>query len=292
MHIKNVLVTGANGQLGQCFMALRDHTMHNYLFADRQKLDIADVEQVQQFFTDHQIDICINCAAYTAVDMAEQESDRTFLINESGVRNLALASAEHDVLMIQISTDYVYDSTTTRPLLESDRCRPRGVYARSKYAGEQALISAANKWIIFRVSWLYSPFATNFVKTMLRLGSQRDKLSVVSDQIGTPTYAPTFAAHLMEIMEEGRLTSEQINQIYNYSNTGITHWAAFAKTIFKYANIKCEIQEISTREFGAPAPRPLWSVMDKSKITETLGINIPHWESDLQLCLTALNLSA
>ncbi len=282
---KTILVTGSAGQLGQSLRALSANYQAHWLFVDRTELDITNLDRLKSYFNEHTIDICINCAAYTGVDKAESDPETCFAVNEQAVKQLIYVCNTSNTLLVHISSDYVYNSVSIRPLIESDECKPRGVYARSKRAGELAIITGANQWLIFRVSWLYSEYGQNFVNTMLRLGSERESLSIVSDQMGTPTYALDFAQDLLSILLTSQLNTSALNQIYNYSNLGVTHWAAFAHTIFKYADLQCKINEVTTKEYGALAPRPLWSVMDKTKGVKAYGWKLLPWEEALKKCL-------
>lgn len=288
-----ILVTGANGQLGQCFRHLAaDFPQMQFLFASSAELDISDRAAVKRFFQQYPIRWCINCAAYTAVDKAESEPEQAKRINVTGVKNLAKACAEHHTHLIHFSTDYVYHGKQNEPFREEDPVSPKGVYARTKLAGEKAALNAHPFGLmIIRTSWVYSPFGNNFVKTMLRLGAERDSLSVVFDQIGTPTYAPDLAAAVLQLIEKTQLTEipvEHLTGIWHYSNEGVASWYDFAQAIFEIRNLPCRLFPIETNEYPTPAQRPPFSVLNKSKIKTRLGIAIPHWRESLVRCLKAL----
>lgn len=285
-----ILVTGANGQLGNEFRALcTSDARHSFLFVGRSDLDITNLPSVNKLLGEFMPDVIINCAAYTQVDRAEDAPEEAYLVNEYAVGLLAHVAKSINAKLIHYSTDYVYDKLNAdEPLNENDRCQPRSVYGKSKLAGEQIIKSSGVDYIIVRVSWLYSTYNNNFVKTMLRLGREREEISVVSDQIGTPTYATDLARATMQIIDSDRFIRKNVKDIYNYSNSGVTNWNTFASKIFKIANIHCEVKEISTEKFGAKAPRPLWSVMSKEKIIRDYQLFIPHWEESLSVCLEVL----
>ena len=265
-----------------------------FVFTGSGELDISDEAAVKRFFQQYPIRWCINCAAYTAVDKAESEPERAHSINVVGVRNLALACAEHGSHLIHFSTDYVYHGGQNEPLREEDPVSPKGVYARTKLAGEKAAMDAHPFGLmIIRTSWVYSPFGNNFVKTMLRLGAERDFLSVVFDQIGTPTYAPDLAAAVLQIIEKTQLTeipAEHLTGIWHYSNEGVASWFDFAHAIFEMSGLSCRVLPIESSQYPTPAQRPPFSVLNKSKIKTQLGISIPHWRESLVKCLTELKL--
>ena len=282
-----ILVTGSNGQLGK---ELRDLSSQfeqfEFLFTTRDAMDITDSSNVDLIFQKYKPDYCINCAAYTAVDLAQTDIANAYDINERGVKNLTTACQAVQTTLINISTDYVYDSISDRPIVESDSCQPKGVYAQSKRKGEEILEQSDINWINIRVSWLYSSYNKNFVKTMLKLGAVREQLNIVADQVGAPTYAKDLASAILEIIIS-HPGPDQIGH-YNFSNSGKTHWADFAREIFKLTNLECQVSEITTKDFGAPAPRPLWSVMSKEKIQSTFDISLSNWKDSLQECLKTL----
>lgn len=279
---KIVLVVGANGQLGSEFKAIADkHTEYLFHFTDVNELNITKNNEVFDYFRVHQPDICINCAAYTAVDKAEEEQELAYLINSTAVKHLSIACQLQGTKLIHFSTDYVYDSVSDRPIIESDTCTPRSIYGLSKRAGEEVLEQSDIDWICLRVSWLYGVSGHNFVKTMIRLGTDRDALSIVADQIGAPTYAEDLAAVVMKILH----ANKGYGQHYNYSSSGITNWADFAREIMNQRSIACDISDTTTAAYGAPAPRPLWSVMSHDKIKATFDLEISTWQESLKRCL-------
>jgi len=276
-----VLVTGSRGQLGS---EIRDLvSSDDYLFTDRDTLDITDKTAVASFCDENGIDVIINCAAYTAVDKAEEDMENTDCINHLAVKYLAETAKEKEIKLIHISTDYVFDGMNYRPYMESDPTVPNGVYGSTKLAGEEAMtaVSPANS-IIIRTSWVYSAFGTNFVKTMLRLGKEREQLGVIFDQVGTPTYARDLAQAILDIVPQ--LSNSEV-EIYHYSNEGVLSWYDFAKEIMKMAKIECRIDPIETKAYPTPAKRPHYSLLNKAKIKENFNIEIPYWKDGLDACL-------
>jgi len=293
-----ILITGANGQLGQCFRKASAHWPgKSFVFEGSQALDISDRRAVRAYFKSRQskeedkLRWVINCAAYTAVDKAESEPEKARKINVLGTKNLAEACAENGIPFVHFSTDYVYHSRQNTPFQETDRVSPKGVYARTKLAGERAAFRAQPLSMVIRSSWVYSAFGQNFVKTMLRLGRERSELKVVADQIGTPTYAPDLADAVLTIIqkvESGELEKESIAGIWHYSNEGVASWYDFAAAIFELGGIECHVHPIATKDFPTAARRPPFSVLDKSKIKAAFGIEIPHWRESLRRCLAEL----
>lgn len=280
----NILVTGCNGQLGKEFQKISNiYTEHNWIFTDIDELNICNEHSVNSFFTNTSIDICINCAAYTAVDKAEDEEDKAREINALAVRNLANVCKSNNSLLIHISTDYVFDGTSERPYLETDTVSPNSVYGKTKAEGEQNIISSGCYYIIVRTSWLYSSYGNNFVKTMLRLGSERDFVNVVDDQNGNPTWAYDLANAILLLIQ--RFDNKKVKEIFNYSNEGTIPWSNFAEAIFYIGNKNCEVHPISTQEYGSKANRPSFSALDKTKIKEFTGIKIPFWRESLIKCI-------
>ncbi|MBR1652823.1 MAG: dTDP-4-dehydrorhamnose reductase [Alloprevotella sp.] len=281
----NILVTGANGQLGSELRRLApEHKKHAFVFTDVEELDITDAEAVNRCIAANDIELLINCAAFTAVDKAEGEAAFCDLLNHQAPRLLAEAMAEAGGSMIHVSTDYVFDGTAHVPYREDAPTCPNSVYGRTKLLGETAVRKACPDSVVVRTAWLYSSFGNNFVKTMLRLGRERTNLSVVADQIGTPTYARDLAAALLAIVEHGLVPG-----IYHYTNEGVTSWYDFTREIHRQAGITtCNVKPIHTEEYPAPAPRPHFSVLDKTKIKETYGISIPWWPDSLHECLQEL----
>lgn len=284
--MSTILVTGANGQLGNEMRNLSSTDPANrYLFTDVQELDITDLARVQAFLSENTVDYIVNCAAYTAVDKAESDIELCRKINAFAVENLAKASAAIGARMIHVSTDYVYSGTHYMPYVESDAVAPTSVYGVTKLEGEQLLLAANPASVILRTSWLYSPYGNNFVKTMLRLGREREKLSVVFDQVGTPTYAADLAAAIVTILN----APEFIPGIYNFSDEGVCSWYDFTLTIHRMAGIDtCRVSPIDTADYPSAATRPFYSVMNKKKIKATYGVEIPHWEESLQKCIAIL----
>ena len=282
----NILVTGCNGQLGNEFQKIARFNMdHNWLFTDIDTLDICNQDSISQFFTKNDIEICINCAAYTAVDKAEDEEDKARMINAFAVKNLSNVCKSNNAVLIHISTDYVFDGTSIRPYLESDSVSPNNVYGKTKAEGEQFIIESGCSYIIVRTSWLYSSFGNNFVKTMLRLGSEREFVNVVDDQNGNPTWAYDLANAILLLIQ--RFENKEVKEIFNYSNEGTIPWNNFAEAIFYIGNKNCEVRPISTQEYGSRANRPAFSALDKTKIKAFTGIKIPFWRESLLFFLTA-----
>lgn len=278
-----VLVTGANGQLGQSlqFIAPNYPDIH-FVFCDSKVLDITNLNNIHQVFEQYKPDYCINTAAYTAVDKAETEAEVAHLINVIGPKNLAEVCKEFDTILLHISTDFVFDGTKNTPYTEIDIPNPTGVYGQTKLDGEKAIQEIWHKHFIIRTSWVYSQFGNNFMKTMLRLASERDKLSVVNDQIGTPTNAVDLAEVLVKIISEhSKLNTEHFG-IYNFSNEGQCSWYFFAKKIFEFNGVKINLEPIPTTSFPTPAKRPGYSVLDKSKIKNTFGVEVNYWETSLK----------
>ena len=286
MH-KHILVTGANGQLGSEIKAISaSYQDFNFLFTDRDNLDIRDKESLKKFCSLNSISTIINCAAYTAVDKAESDVESADKINHFGVKYLAEVAKDQGISFIHISTDYVFDGNNHRPYLEDDTVNPQGVYGKTKLLGENALlkINPANS-VIIRTSWVYSSFGNNFVKTMLHLGRERDELGIIFDQVGTPTYAKDLAQVILNIVPE--LTNHTV-EIFNFSNEGVCSWYDFAKTIFELSNVQCKVKPIESKEYPTPATRPHYSLLNKSKIKNHFNIEIPYWKESLKECLTTL----
>ena len=278
-----VLVTGANGQLGQSikFIANKYPTIQ-FIYTDFDEMDITNIESCTNAFLKYKPQFCINTAAYTAVDKAESEPEKAHLINSIGPENLAKVCKEYDTILLHISTDFIFDGTSKTPYLESDLPNPQSVYGQTKLEGEIAIQNTWEKHFIIRTSWVYSQFGTNFMKTMLRLASERDSLSVVSDQIGTPTNAVDLAECLLTIISfDFRLSTFDCYGIYNYSNEGVCSWYDFAAAIFHQKEIKIDLKPIPTSAYPTPAKRPAYSVLDKKKIKDTFNIEISEWKASL-----------
>jgi dTDP-4-dehydrorhamnose reductase len=290
MSLPTILVTGANGQVGSEFRVLsKTYPQYNFLFAAKDELSIDDIDSVKKYFDTNNIQYCVNCAAYTAVDKAETEEEKAFLINADAVGNLAAICKIKGAQFIHISTDYVFDGSATSPYLESSNVHPLGVYGTSKLKGEQLAVENNPDTIIIRTSWVYSSFGNNFVKTMLRLMKDRESIGVVNDQYGCPTYAADLANAIMQIIStnhQSAISNQQL--IYNYSNSGIINWYQFAVAIKELTNSKCIVNSIPGSQYPTPAKRPQYSVLDTTKIRETFAIAIPDWKDSLVKCLELL----
>ena len=275
-----ILVTGGNGQLASCIKDVeKQYDDLNIIYTDHLELDICELNQIQTFFKSNpQIDYCINCAAYTAVDKAETEAEKAFEINATGAKNLAHVCNDHGAVLIHVSTDFVFDGEKNEPYTETDAANPISVYGASKLQGEVEIQQALKEYFIIRTSWLYSEYGNNFMKTMLRLAETRDGISVVSDQIGTPTYAGDLAEIIIQIIN----TKTEKYGIYHYSNEGVASWFEFAKEIFKLTKNKIKVNPIPSIEYLTPAKRPQFSVLDKAKIKTDLQIKIPFWRDSLK----------
>lgn len=281
----NILVTGANGQLGQELRSL-PKTDATYFFTDIEELDITQVEAIQYFVSKNQVDVIINCAAYTNVCKAEEEFDKAELINTQAVANLANVAKNNNAILVHISTDYVFGGNCVNtPIKEDADTNPLGVYGRTKLMGEEKIINSGCKYIIIRTAWLYSSYGNNFVKTILRLSQEKESLNVVYDQVGTPTYAGDLAL-IIKMIVESEIRHKQ--GIYHFSNEGAISWFDFAKAIVELSGSKCEINACSSDEFGDSVSRPNYSVLDKTKIKQTLGLNIPYWKDSLKVCLAKI----
>ena len=287
---KNILITGAKGQLGSEIQAVCARYPHfHFIPTDVEELDLTDPVAVAGFISAHAVDYIVNCAAYTAVDKAEDEIELCYQINRDAVNNLAEAAAGK-AKIIHVSTDYVFDGQAVLPYKETDPTHPQSVYGKSKLAGEEALLAVCPESIIVRTAWLYSIYGNNFVKTMLRLGKERPELNVVQDQQGTPTYAADLAQALLSIIVHAEKTGDFPAGIYHYSNEGATTWFDFTKKILQLANITtCTVHPITTDQYPVKAARPRYSILDKTKIKETFGMAIPEWEESLQRCIQLLN---
>ncbi len=284
--MKQILVTGCRGQLGNEIQQLAPQYADTccFHFTDKDELDITDRKAVYQFVEQHAISIVINCAAFTAVDKAEDNAELCDLLNHIAPGYLAEAVASVGGTMIQVSTDYVFDGTACRPYREDDDTCPNSVYGRTKLAGEESVIRQCAGSMVIRTAWLYSTYGNNFVKTMMRLGREREQLGVVFDQIGTPTYARDLAPVILLAVDRGIVPG-----VYHFSNEGVTSWYDFTKAIHRLAGIdSCQVSPIHTEDYPVPAPRPHYSVLDKSKIKRTYGIDIPWWEDSLKACIKAL----
>ena len=279
----NVLVTGSNGQLGSDIKELSIDYKYNFYFTDRDTLDISNPHAITEFVNNNNINTIINCAAYTAVDKAESDIENADKINHLAVKYLAQISKEKNIKLIHISTDYVFDGTNHMPYVETDITNPNGVYGQTKLDGEKAMqeINPENS-IIIRTSWVYSSYGANFVKTMLRLGKEKEQLGVIFDQVGTPTYAGDLAKAILDIISN--IKNGKV-EIYNYSNEGVLSWYDFAKEIMHMTKSTCQVNPIETIEYPTPAKRPHYSLLNKSKIKKEFNITIPYWKDSLDECL-------
>ena len=283
----NILGTGANGQLGNEMQVLaRENLQHTYFFTDVQELDICDEQAVYAYVSEHKIDIIVNCAAYTAVDKAEDNVELCDKLNNIAPGYLARAAQANGAAMIQVSTDYVFDGTAHIPYTEEEPTCPASVYGSTKLAGEQNVMDHCEKAMVIRTAWLYSIYGNNFVKTMIRLGQERDSLGVIFDQIGTPTYANDLAQAIFAAINKG-----VVRGIYHFSDEGVCSWYDFTVAIHRLAGIaSCKVKPLHTADYPAKAPRPHYSVLDKTKIKDTFGIEIPHWEESLKRCINQLRM--
>lgn len=287
---KNILVTGSNGQLGSEIRRISANHENNFrfFFTDVAELDITDLQAIDSFIKENSINYIINCAAYTAVDKAEDDIDLCYKINRDAAANLGRAAVNNQVKVIHISTDYVYDGTANKPYIESDAVNPQSVYGKSKQDGEEALLESCPDSVIIRTAWLYSIFGNNFVKTMIKLGKERDTLNVVADQTGTPTNAADLAQAIIHILDYSETNGFKPG-IYHYSDEGVTTWYDFTLAIHKDAGITtCKVSPITTDQYPTKATRPKYSVLDKTKIKFTFNLSIPKWEESLNNCIKEL----
>ncbi len=283
---KNILITGANGQLGMEFRALeKTYPDLNLIFTSRDELSITDEEKLDSFFFSANIFACVNCAAYTAVDKAETDEKTAFAVNAVAAGNLAAICTKYKTHFIHISTDYVFAGNGERPYIETDDTHPINVYAASKLAGEKNVLQQNKEAIIIRTSWVYSSFGKNFVKTMMRLMSEKENIGVVSDQMGCPTYAADLAGAIMQIIAADKFVAG----IYHYCNSGVTSWYEFAVEIKNILHSKCTVNPIATQDYPTPALRPHYSAVDTTKIRSVFNLSIPGWQSSLQKCLQILS---
>lgn len=287
----NILITGANGQLGnEMRVVARKHTNHHWLFTDVAELDITNRDAIRTFTEQNNIQVIVNCAAYTNVDCAEEDEQNAYLLNAMAAENLAIVAEDIKALLIHISTDYVFDGNAYLPFRETDKPCPQTAYGRTKLAGEELIRKASKAAIIIRTAWLYSSFGNNFVKTMLRLGKERESLSVVYDQIGTPTYAADLAQAIYTIIENTDVAnlSDYAGGLYHFSNLGVCSWYDFTVEIHRLAGISCNVTPIRSEQYPAKTPRPHYSVLDKQKIITDFHIQIPHWTRSLADCIDLL----
>jgi dTDP-4-dehydrorhamnose reductase len=284
--MSKTIVFGAAGQLGQCFKDIAANLGIDFLiFPGEGEGDILDEASLERLFAAHHPEFCINCAAYTAVDKAEDEAEAALKVNKAGVENLSRLCARHHTTLIHISTDFVFKGDISTPLTEESETSPVNVYGQTKLDGERVIPGLLKQYFIIRTGWLYSEYGNNFVKTMRKLGAERDELKVIADQAGTPTYAMDLANCVVTI-----ITSGNINYgIYHYSNEGIASWYDFSKAIFDLSGTKMKVIPVPTSEYKTRAVRPAYSVMDKTKIKQTFNIEIPYWRDSLAFCINRLN---
>ena len=292
MEKPTILITGAQGQLGNEFRFLSfTHPHFRFIFTDVDGLDITKPRQVMSFFSKNAVLFVVNCAAYTAVDKAETDVKLATKINVNGSRNLAKACQAHGATMIQISTDYVYHNSQNTPFKEGYKASPKGVYAKTKLRGDLAALKFCERTLVIRTSWVYGIYGHNFVKTMLRLGKERPSLNVVFDQIGTPTNARDLAKAVLKItqkIDNQEVSPEILRGVFHYSNEGVTSWYDFTKAIFEIREIDCQVNPIESSQYPTPAARPPFSVLNKQKIRDVFGIEIPHWRDSLKTVLKEL----
>jgi len=281
----NILITGCNGQLGNEIQLLQaQYAQHTWLNTDVNELDITDKAAIERFVEANEIDGIVNCAAYTAVDKAESDPQLARKLNADAPAFLAEAVAKRGGWMVQVSTDYVFNGTKHTPYVETDEPCPNSIYGQTKLEGEQAVSKLCTNAMIIRTAWLYSEFGNNFVKTMIRLGREREQLGVIFDQVGTPTYAHDLATAIMTAIDKGIKPG-----VYHFSNEGVTSWYDFTKSIHRLTGINtCQVSPLHTAEYPTPACRPAYSVLDKTKIKDAYGIEIPHWEESLAKCIAKL----
>lgn len=280
-----ILITGSKGQLGnEMQQAAARYPRFNYIYTDVDELDICDKTALNAFVKANSIDFIVNCAAYTAVDKAEDDVDLCYKINSDAVRNIGEVASENGIKVVHVSTDYVFDGTNYLPYSEDQEVCPATVYGKSKLAGELALTQSCSDSVIIRTAWLYSSFGNNFVKTMMKLGSERDSLTVIFDQVGTPTYAADLADAILSIISAENF----VPGIYHFSDEGVCSWYDFTKTIHKIAGISCNVKPIETKDYPARTPRPHFSVLNKTKIKSVYRLEIPHWEESLEKCIQIL----
>ena len=287
----NILVTGANGQLGSEIKRIASRSNHyNYTFVDVEEMDLADDEAIFRFFEGKNFDFLINCAAYTAVDRAEEESDVSYKINANAVKTLASICRDRKIRMVHISTDYVFDGDGNKPIAEDATVNPLSVYGKTKLEGERHVLETLPDAYVIRTAWVYSTYGKNFVKTISRLAGERTSISVVNDQIGSPTYARDLAGVIINIIHAIEVRRVDSPGVYHYTNEGSISWYDFACFIVEYYGYACEVKPIPTEEYKTLAARPTFSVLDKRKIKRTFGIEIPHWHKSLVECLNELSL--
>ncbi|MGJ0321148.1 dTDP-4-dehydrorhamnose reductase [Aliarcobacter cryaerophilus] len=282
----NILVTGSNGQVGSEIKELSSNYNYNFFFTTRDDIDITSKDSIKEFCQTNSINVIINCAAYTAVDKAESDMENADLVNRKAVKKLSIVAKELNIKLIHISTDYVFDGKNFKPYVEEFQTNPQSVYGKTKLDGENEMININPlNSIIIRTSWVYSYYGNNFVKTMLRLGKEKEELGVIFDQVGTPTYAKHLAKTILDIIPQ--IENSKV-EIYNYSNEGVLSWYDFAKEIMKMAKLNCKVNPIEAYQYPTPAKRPHFSLLNKSKIKQKFNIEIPYWKDGLDDCLRRL----
>jgi len=280
----NILITGGNGQLGNEMRKISTRSVSDsYFFTDVTELDITKSDDIRQMMKEKQISVVVNCAAYTNVDKAEDNEELADLLNHKAAENLAVACKEQDALLIHISTDYVFGGLKNTPISENEPVNPLAVYGKTKLDGEKAVINSGCRYLIFRTAWLYSSFGNNFVKTMLKLTREKDKLSVVFDQVGSPTYAGDLASVIFKAIEERLYNQHQ--GIYHFTDEGVCSWYDFTVEIAELSGQKCDVQPCHSNEFPSKVKRPSFSVLDKTKVKKDFGVIIPHWKVSLKKCI-------
>lgn len=284
--MSSILVLGASGQLGQELRVAAEGSAQHYTFASRSELDVTDQLAIRHFVQDHHIDTIINCSAYTAVDRAEDEPEEADRINHQAVAALAALAKAQGLYLIHISTDYVFAGDSHRPITEEETPRPQSVYGRTKLLGEDAIRRTGCRALILRTSWLYSTYGANFLKTMCRLMQERQELSIVFDQIGTPTYARDLARFLVSYLEQDKGTRQE--GTYHFSDEGVASWYDFAEAIRHHMGYSCQLHPIRSEQYPTKATRPSYSVLDKAKLKRDFGITLPHWQTSLEDCLNQL----
>ena len=280
-----ILITGSKGQLGnEMQQAAKRFPAFRYIYTDVDELDICDKNALNEFVKANKVNFIVNCAAYTAVDKAEDDAELCYKINKDAARNIGEVAQANHAKVVHVSTDYVFDGTNYLPYTEDMPVCPATVYGKSKLEGEQVLLESCEQVVILRTSWLYSSFGNNFVKTMMKLGTERDSLNVIFDQVGTPTYAADLADAILNVISHETFAPG----IYHFSDEGVCSWYDFTKTIHRIAGISCDVRPIETKDYPARTPRPHYSVLNKAKIKSTYGIKIPHWEESLVKCIHLL----
>jgi len=283
-----ILYNGTTGQVGRAIGLAATQSDQQWIGISSAECNLMDLDSITDLFKTHDPDYFIQVAAYTAVDKAEEDKDNAYLVNTKSTQHISDLCLEHNTTLLYVSSDYVYHCDTQQPIKETTVCAPQGIYAKSKHEGEKAIMDTLDQYVILRTSWVYDQDGHNFVNTMLRLGADRESLTIVGDQYGAPTYAPDIAKALITIVEklESSDAKEDLYGIYNFANLGVTTWSGFAQEIFKIANLDCTVTDITTEQFGAPAPRPKWSVLSTEKYKTTFDQSIRTWQVCLRECLS------